>query len=298
MKSPSNDHILGCLLGGALGDAIGSAAEGRADPPPFAELLAGRWAVTDDTQLTLATCEAITASGRVDPESIAATMLQWNRRGALSGLGSSTLKALRDLDAGQHWALAGRQGEFAAGNGAAMRIAALAFVLDPSSYEDRRTIRDVCRITHHSDEAYAGALAVVCAIRDALGDEPSNSLLSQIAAQLPDTNVRDRLAIFAALDKAVTIAEAAQRFGSSGYVVESVPLALFAAEKCPEIGFKSMLEQIIAAGGDTDTNASIAAQIAGSRLGLSNLPAIWLERLPGRDSLLRIGNAFADSSWK
>lgn len=290
---PRIEQILGCLLGGAIGDALGSAAEGQTDPPPFADLLAGPWALTDDTQLTLATCEAITVTGRVDPESIAASMLQWYRRGALTGLGSSTLKALRDLDAGHHWALAGRQGEYAAGNGAAMRIPPLAFVLSPASYEDRRTLRDVCRITHHSDEAYAGALAVVYAIHISLSNEPAGSLLSHAATQLPDTNVRDRLATFATLDKGVAIVEAAQRFGSSGYVVESVPLAIFAAEKCPEIGFESMLAQVIATGGDTDTNASIAAQIAGCRLGLCQLPAHWLERLPEREMLLRIGEAFA-----
>lgn len=54
-----------------------------------------------------------------------------------------------------------------------------------------------------------------------------------------------------------------------------------------------MLAQIIAAGGDTDANASIAAQIAGCRLGLTNLPAHWLERLPEREMLLKIGEAFA-----
>lgn len=41
--------------------------------------------------------------------------------------------------------------ERAAGTGAAMRIAPLAFLLDPLDPEQRVTLRDVCRITHHSD---------------------------------------------------------------------------------------------------------------------------------------------------
>jgi ADP-ribosylglycohydrolase len=165
MPSFSADAILGCLIGGAMGDAIGAAAEGRRVPPPFADLARGPWSITDDTQLTLATCEAITTAQTVDPESIAASMLRWYRRGRLTGLGSSTLKALRDLDAGIHWALSGQQGNRAAGNGAAMRIAPLAFMLDATLPSSRRTIRDVCRITHHSDEAYAGALAVILEIQ-------------------------------------------------------------------------------------------------------------------------------------
>lgn len=52
-----------------------------------------------------------------------------------------------------------------AGNGAAMRIAPLAFHVDPALAQDRQVIRDVCRITHHNDEAYVGALAIVGAVR-------------------------------------------------------------------------------------------------------------------------------------
>jgi ADP-ribosylglycohydrolase len=176
----STDAILACLVGGAIGDALGASAEGRRVIPPFAELVRGPWSVTDDTQLTLATCEAITATRTVDPEMIAASMLRWYQRGQVTRVGSSTLKALRDLKAGIHWALTGRQGERAAGNGAAMRIAPLAFVLDASLPESRRTIRDVCRITHRSDEAYAGALAVILEIQ------------GLPLSQLPDTNLTPR----------------------------------------------------------------------------------------------------------
>ena len=45
-----------------------------------------------------------------------------------------------------------------------MRIAPLAFFLDPEDAGDRQLIRDVCRITHHNEEAYVGALAVVTAV--------------------------------------------------------------------------------------------------------------------------------------
>jgi len=45
-----------------------------------------------------------------------------------------------------------------------MRIAPLAFVLDPLKARDRTIIRDVCRITHHNEESYVGTLAVVLAI--------------------------------------------------------------------------------------------------------------------------------------
>ena len=157
------ERIVGCILGGAVGDAMGGPYEGSRGPvtyePPDV------WLLSDDTQLTLATCEAIAANRRVDPQDVADRFLVWLRGGRITGIGGSTFKALRDLDMGAHWALSGAQGERAAGNGAAMRAAPLAFVLDPEVAADRTTIRDVCRITHRNDEAYIGALAIIVAIR-------------------------------------------------------------------------------------------------------------------------------------
>ena len=79
------------------------------------------WRLTDDTQLTLATCEALTHD-EPHPSLVAAALLRWYRARRLTGLGGSTLKALRDLDAGAPWMVPGRTGERAAGNGAAMQV--------------------------------------------------------------------------------------------------------------------------------------------------------------------------------
>ena len=49
-----------------------------------------------------------------------------------------------------------------------MRIVPIALYLSSCTDADRQIIRDICRITHHNEEAYAGALAVVFAIQVAL----------------------------------------------------------------------------------------------------------------------------------
>jgi ADP-ribosyl-[dinitrogen reductase] hydrolase len=104
------ERIVASLLGGAIGDAWGGPFEG-APPAGRASLVPdGALEVSDDTQLTVATCEAILEAGRVDVAAIAARFVVWFRRGSLRGLGASTLKALRDLDAGAHWALSGAKG--------------------------------------------------------------------------------------------------------------------------------------------------------------------------------------------
>lgn len=289
--SRDEDHVLGCLLGGALGDAIGGPYEGRI--PPFAIDLDGPWRLSDDTQLTLATCESIMSAGRVDPAAIAITFADWFQRRRFRGLGASTFKALTELAVGGHWALVGRKGEHAAGAGAAMRIAPLAFFCDPSDVDARRTIRDVCRITHHSDEAYAGALALLVAIRAAwLGHwagEPR--LLELVGAALLDSGVRDRLGELAGV-REVPLTDLGVRFGSSGHVVDAVPLALAAAERVLT-GFETTLTAIVACGGDTDTIASMTGQVAGMVLGASRLPEAWLGRIGSEEPILEIAGRFA-----
>lgn len=268
-------------MGGAIGDALGGVPE------------RGRVSLSDDTQLTLATCEAIASGDRDLPKACGEAFLRWFRAGELTGLGSATLKALRDLSAGAHWALAGARGEMAAGNGPAMRIAPLAFLIDPRDTKDRVTIRDVCRVTHHSDEAYIGALAVLLAMHATPWPPAEPAFFTELAGGLPDSRVRDRLLSFAELPPAVGLDVVAERFGASGYVVETVPLALLAATRMTSASFPAVLNDIVATGGDSDTIGAIAGQVAGSHLGLGALPSalVALEPVGG---ILPRAESFAD----
>lgn len=261
----SHDSILGCIVGGSIGDALGGLGE------------RGRLSTSDDTQLTIATCEAIEKVGQVSPEAVAECFLRWFRAGAITGLGSSTLKSLRDLEAGAHWALCGAKGERAAGNGAAMRIAPLAFVLDSRDASHRVAIRDVCRITHHHDEAYLGALAVLLAIQCPVWLPPLPPPFRFLADALPDSCVRDRLIAFSELPANEPLQSVAARFGSSGYVVETVPLAILLAARLTTETFEPALAELESLADDADTIGSIAGQIAGAHLGYSRLPQHLLE---------------------
>ncbi len=285
-------RILGCILGGALGDAWGGPWEGN--PGRLAFQIPLRSSVSDDTQLTLATCESIIENGGVHAERLASHLATWFATGRVSGIGASTLKAMRDLVAGVHWALAGSRGEYSAGNGAAMRIAPLAFLLDPATPADRTVIRDVCRITHHNDEAYVGALAVVTAIRLILSGVWSheNSLLVAVSESVPDSAVRDRIKQF--LPLTVSPSEVASQFGASGWVVDSVPLALYCAQFITEKSLSVVLAQTIEVGGDTDTIASITGQIAGTAAGVPPDYAGHFSRITGGDEIIRVAESFAD----
>jgi len=293
MQDTLFDRIKGCLIGGAIGDAVGSFYENRAAPAVVDFDIP--WQLTDDTQLTLATAEAIIASHGVVPEQIALKLLEWYNRGKLTGLGASTLKALRDLQAGAHWALAGRSGEYAAGNGAAMRIAPLAFFMLVDN--DRRTIQDVCNITHKNDEAYTAALSVLLALDAILRNHwaEEDMLIQAVTPTISDTRVKDNLMILQNNPR-YSIQEAAARIGCSGHAAESVPLALFAAGKVRRETYTAVLSDIIRCGGDTDTTASIAGQVMGTYLGYGGLPVELVGRLGEVNEIVRVSEQLCEVS--
>src|SRR5262245_3004663 len=108
------DRALGCLLGGAVGDALGAPFEGlwaRCIPAP-AELVAGyaefegypRGQFTDDTQLTVATLESVVRLGRLDPADVARSIARLWRSQVVVGPGGACTAAADRLMAGVRWA--------------------------------------------------------------------------------------------------------------------------------------------------------------------------------------------------
>jgi len=273
----------GCIIGGAIGDAYGSAYENipKKDKSkttfyPFGkpDIKTPEWQITDDTQLTLATCEVITENEVVEAKYFASKYLDYYKSRKIRGIGASTLKAMQELEVGGHWSLVGRKGEYAAGNGAAMRIAPLSF----ESSISRSDIKDICNITHKNDEAYVGSLSIVVAIQSIINKTwtGKENLLQIIIDEIPDTKVRDRLIEIDNLNCDLT---KVGKLGRDGYVVNSVPLAIAFASKVSEIGLSEMYKQIIKIGGDTDTNCSIAGQISGALIGINNIPDDLIEKL-------------------
>lgn len=269
------DRFMGCIIGGAIGDAFGSGYENLPEEDdtlyyPFGkpEKKIPIWQITDDTQLTLATCEAIMEKN-LRPEKLANWFLKYYKKKRINGIGASTLKAMKELEFGGHWSQVGRRGEYAAGNGAAMRIAPIAFC----SEINREDIRNFCIITHNNDEAYVGALSVILAIRAILKNKwtGKENLLALVIDQIPDTRVRDKLIEIDEIQDKIGLQEIG-KLGNNGYVVNSVPLALVAANKFHKIGMEQIFADLIAIGGDTDTNCSIAGQIIGTLIGIKSIP--------------------------
>src|SRR4029079_1298112 len=124
-------HILGCLLGTAVGDAVGLRREGLSraralrmygGPPLMPALVWGRGFCSDDTEHTLMVARALALSAG-NPEHFEAFLAADLKRWLLTlpaGVGLATLRACLKLLIG----FAPRHsGVFSAGNGPAMRSA-------------------------------------------------------------------------------------------------------------------------------------------------------------------------------
>lgn len=264
------------IIGGAIGDACGSFYENK----PFGTLYQEQadWLLTDDTELTLSTIKSLVRVGTLDIQDVATEYVSAYQQKKLIGIGASTLKAIRDLEAGASPYFSGRKGEYAAGNGAAMRVAPLCALYDPCEYEDRKKIREYCFITHSSDEAFCGALAMMGAIK---GGDPIDSAIQSTC----DSNTRDVLITLNNLND--SIESVVQKIGNSGYTAESVPVAIYAASKAEKIGYKQVIIELCSCGGDADTIASMAGQIMASNGYMPDDE--WLNKLPNKEEIIRLG---------
>lgn len=283
-------RFAGCLLGLAVGDALGMPLEGmRATSirdrvgrvrdfldAPWRMLRAGQW--TDDTKMMLCHARSIALKGRVDVKDTAREFLAWFKSGDWRGIGGSTYEAMQRLLAGVPPEESGAKGEMAAGNGVAMRIAPVGLIDCLDLEKLREDARAVAVITHDNPEAVAGGRAVAYAVaRAARGDLDPATLVDETAAFVGPCALAERLLLakrFLAED--MEPAEALARLGTSGYVVETAASAFFCFLRTPT-DFEETVSRAVEGGLDTDTTGAVAGAISGAFNGLEGIPARWRE---------------------
>ncbi len=206
------DRVRGCLLGLAIGDALGAPLEGlgvqqiRAHYHLVTDYVDGarawkkkpyRWRLpglyTDDTQQALALADVVLARGRVDVNHLAAIYLamaqpEGGYAGAHRGVGRSFRQVLAELRRG---VAPDQSGQVSAGIGAAMRIAPLAlyFADDPEALY--HAVMAASLMTHRDVRSITGALAVAFAVRRILdGDSRDACFLFRVAADVARAEAR------------------------------------------------------------------------------------------------------------
>ncbi len=251
MQQDIRSKYKGCLLGLAVGDALGMPVEGaRASsirsrlgkvtdflPAPWRNLQAGQW--TDDTRMMLCHAHSIADTGRVDPEDIAARFLAWMEGNDWRGMGNATYCSIKRLQEGVSPLESGETGERAAGNGTAMRIAPIALLYCRDLETLRVETETASIITHNNPEAVAGSRAVSYAIaRAAIDTVEPDELLAGMMEFAGPSGVSERLAMARKfLEQGMDEEEALIRLGTSGYVVETVASALYCVLRHPR-GFR------------------------------------------------------------
>jgi ADP-ribosyl-[dinitrogen reductase] hydrolase len=319
MLTPADltDRVLGCVLGGAVGDALGAPFEGlwsRSIPEP-AVLLSDyaefegfpRGQYTDDTQLTVATLQSIVHAAGIDPADVARSIARLWRSQAVVGPGGACTAAADRLLAGGHWSDCGAAvGQ--AGNGTAMRTAALGLYFLPSPHDLAVEVAQVSRITHQDPRCVAGGVAVASAAR-LLAAQPevtADELCGAVAEEMRPFDPR-----FAGLvaglpahlggDAATALEYVAWSGGEARefeeiiitpYVVPTVLAALWAVASFPD-SWREAVAAAIGLGGDVDTLGAIVGGLMGARLGLGSVPGHLTQGVVGLHRLRALAIRYA-----
>ena len=291
-----NDQaLIGCLLGTAAGDALGLPYEGlsarraaRLFPDTGVHhLLFGKGMVSDDTEHACFVAQALAGAAN-DPDRFTKTLarsLRWWLVGLPAGIGFATLRAILKLWLG--WPPT-RSGVFSAGNGPAMRSALIGVALGGSPETLKRYVAASTRITHTDDKAYYAALAVALAAHHSASQERLSPgvFVSDLVSTLSDADAAEFFELAAQAAESAAqgepVATFAQRIGSSngisGYSYHTVPCVLQVWFRYSD-DFASGLQEIIVAGGDTDTAGAIYGGIVGARVGKEGIPSAWRENI-------------------
>jgi ADP-ribosylglycohydrolase len=288
------DRIVGALLGGAVGDALGLPREGLSarrarrmfgDQVRHAFFLR-RGMISDDTEHACLVGQSLLISS-TDSEQFAAA-LAWRLRfwllGLPAGIGRATLRAGVKLWLGfpPH-----RSGVRSAGNGPAMRAPLLGVCLADDPEQLTAFVQASTRITHIDLRAEEGALLVARAAARAAHDQSAvvdpASLLDELLDQVTLDELRQaiglvRESLLRGDDPAEYARQAQLRRGVTGYICHTVPAALFCWLRYPR-DFRASVEAVIRLGGDADSTAAIVGSLAGATLGASAIPEDWLTGL-------------------
>lgn len=282
--------IVGCLLGTAVGDALGLPYEGvsrtRAPrllgPPTRHRFLLGRGMISDDTEHTCMVAQSLIEAGG-DVELFLrrfAKRLRWWLLAFPAGVGKATARSGIKLWLG---ASPGKAGVFSAGNGPAMRSAIIGAAIDDL---DRMLalVRASSRLTHTDPRAEYGAIAVALAAwQSRQSSEPATdgwlaALAGAIGGEGEELLALLRRAVDSVKAKESTLEFAAAlglQTGVTGYTYHTVPVAIHAWLSHPR-DFRSAVMSSIQCGGDADTTAAIVGGIMGAGVGPSGIPADWL----------------------
>jgi poly(ADP-ribose) glycohydrolase ARH3 len=297
----SYDRFVGCLLGLAVGDALGGRFESRSaehlrerfpTPQALFDYPTDELWYTDDTQMTIGVAEALIAAGEiVESELCKAFVANYVPS---RGYGWGARAVLSAMEDGEDYRAVAQEyfpgGSY--GNGAAMRVAPVGLVFG----DDLDRVAEQARLsalpTHVHPLGIEGArvIALAVAILSRTDRLDRQSVLDRLTERCETSEFRDNLARVRSVSSMSDLAE----LGNGIEALHSVPTAVAAFCLAPD-SYQQAVGNVILLGDDTDTLAAMTGALSGAYLGRSGLPArivSLLETSPkGRDFLIRLAGA-------
>jgi poly(ADP-ribose) glycohydrolase ARH3 len=280
MTGPSlKNRFEGCLLGQAIGDALGGKFEAQSAEaiharfPTFESLIAYPdeeiW-YTDDTQMAIGVCEALIERGEIVEESLCrAFVANYNPS---RGYGRGARIVLEAMEDGRDYQQIAKQhlpgGSF--GNGAAMRAApvGLLFRDDPMKLWEQARLSALPTHQHPLGIEGAQLLALAVALCSSMDKFDYSQFFAKLTAACESPEYR------AKLEEAVRVHASGDlaRLGNGIEALHSVPTAIASFALTPE-SYEATIANVIFLGGDTDTMAAMAGALSGAYVGAKRLPS-------------------------
>ncbi len=280
--------LIGCLLGTAIGDALGLSYEGLSPQrsiklyPAFNKyhFIFGKGMVSDDTEHTCFVAQSLINSDIETFKSRFAWKLRFWFLGLPAGVGFATLRSIFKLWLGFS---PNKSGVFSAGNAPAMRSAIIGVYYGHDRDKLKSFVKASTLVTHTDPKAEFGALAVALAasFKENISPQDYFNQLSELLKSEPAEEflLLIKKAIDNIGDSSISFAQSLGFYkGVSGYIYQTMPIVIHVWLRNQE-DYQSAILDIIRCGGDTDTTAAIVGGIIGARVGKQGIPQPWLENL-------------------
>lgn len=293
-------HFRGCLLGSAIGDALGGPLEfmdARAIEKKHGyvtEMLGGGWLnlkigeYTDDTQMALCLAQSLVERDEFSADDIAARFVAWLESNP-PDVGNHTRAVLSKIAAGADWKSASngvqRQTPQSAGNGSLMRCAPVALWDFAEVSKRLEHSRVQSEITHAHQECQWSCALLNSLIFHLMSVGVRDVALDRALAECRDApgHIRKRLQLAPGKMKS--------ELKPSGYVLDTLDCAVWAFINSEN--FEDALVSAVNLGGDADTVGAVCGALAGAFYGERDIPARWLEALQNREILAGLATKMA-----
>ncbi|MGI8980060.1 MAG: ADP-ribosylglycohydrolase family protein [Pirellulaceae bacterium] len=289
----------GCLLGLAIGDALGAAVEFK-KPGTFEPvtgyrgggphgLMAGEW--TDDTSMALALADSIASVGW-DLGDQAARYVRWMRRGEYSvngrrfDIGCTTGTALLAFERSQDPRTCGEVSDRSSGNGSIMRLAPVPMRYHSLFPGDIGRLADLAAesslVTHASPKCLSACRYLGLVLAGLVEGVDKKDVLSPAWPMLEE--LRSHTPLHPDIDEVAAGSFRTRQppqIAGSGYVVRSLEAALWAFQQTDD--FQSAVLRAVNLGDDADSTGAVCGQLAGACYGAHGIPAELLNGLAKRE---------------